>query len=191
MRLREVTTLAMLSAIAALLMQFVQVPIIPAAPYLRYDPSEVPALLAGVMFGPVAAVSIALLKNVLVVLLFGSATGWVGPTANFIAVSVFVGVASWFYRHQPTTAGLAKGVALGALARAAAMIPVLLFFILPIFFHYSPTDWTTIRDRMLPLMWSAFVPFNLITSVINGALTVWMVALLRDRIPTLRQADAR
>jgi Flp pilus assembly protein protease CpaA len=44
---------------------------------------------------------------------------------------------------------------------------------------------------MLPLMWSAFVPFNLVTSVINGALTVWMVAMLRDRIPALRGADAR
>jgi riboflavin transporter FmnP len=190
MRLRELTTLAMLTAIATLLMHFVQLPIIPAAPYLRFDPSEVPTLLAGVMFGPLAAVAVALLKNVLLVLLFASATGWVGPAANFIAVSVFVGVASWIYRRQPTTAGLAKGVALGALARTALMVPVLLFFILPVFFNYSPTDWTTIQNRMLPLMWSAFVPFNLITSAINGALTVWMVALLRDRIPTLGRADA-
>ncbi|MDR5682406.1 MAG: ECF transporter S component [Armatimonadota bacterium] len=189
MRLRELTTLAMLTAIAALLMQFVQFPIIPGAPYLRFDPSEVPTLLAGVMFGPLAAVAVALLKNVVRMLLFGSATGWIGPAANFIAVGLFVGVASWVYWRRPTTGGLARGVALGAVVRTAAMVPVLVFFILPVFFNYSPTDWAAIQTRVLPLMGAAFVPFNLVTSVVNGALTLWMVALLRDRIPTLRRAD--
>lgn len=190
MRLRTITALSMLSATAALLMQFVQFPIIPTASYLRFDPSEVPTLLAGVLFGPAAGVLVALLKNVLRVLLFGSSTGWVGPAANFVAVALFVGTASWVYRRRPTTRGLVQGVLLGAVARAVLMVPMLLFFILPAFFGYSPTDWTTIRGRMLPLIWSAFVPFNLATSVVNGALTVWLLVVVQSRVSAIRERHA-
>lgn len=187
MRLRTITALAMLSAVGALLMQFVQFPIIPTAPYLRFDPSEVPTLLAGVLFGPAASVLVALLKNGLRVLLFGSNTGWVGPAANFVAVALFAAPASWAYRRRPTTRGLVQGVLLGTASRSVLMIPVLLFVILPAFFGYSPTDWATIRGRMLPLIWSAFVPFNAVTSLLNGALTVWLLVLVRSRLPALRE----
>ncbi len=190
MRVRHTASLAMLSALAALLMQFVQFPIIPGAPYLKFDPSEVPTLLAGVLYGPAASVLVALLKNVLRVLLFGSGTGWVGPFANFSAVTFFAATAAWAYRQQPDLRGLAKGVALGAVARTVLMVPVLLLVVLPVFFDYSPADVGTVQRRILPLLWSAFVPFNLATSLVNGALALWLVAALRERVPALREGPA-
>ncbi len=190
MRVRHTASLAMLSALAALLMRFVQFPIIPGAPYLKFDPGEVPTLLAGVLYGPAASVLVALLKNVLYVLLFGSSTGWVGPFANFSAVAFFAATAAWAYRKQPDLRGLAKGVALGAVARTVLMVPVLLLVVLPVFFDYSPADVGTVQRRILPLLWSAFVPFNLATSLVNGALTLWLVAAVRARLPALREGPA-
>ncbi len=185
MRARAIASLAMLSAVAALLMRFVQFPILPAAPYLKFDPSEVPTLLAGVLYGPTAAATVALLKNLLNVLLFGSPTGWVGPFANFAAVTFFAATAAWLYRREPTVLGLAKGVAAGAVARTVLMLPVLAFVVLPVFFGYSPTDWETVQRRVVPLLGNVFVPFNLITSVVNGALALWFVAAVRARLPVL------
>ncbi len=191
MRARQLASVAMLAALASLLMRFLQFPILPAAPYLKFDPSEVPTLLAGVLYGPNAAVLVALLKNLAYVLLFGSPTGWVGPFANFAAVSFFAATAAWVYRRDPTLAGLAKGAVLGACARAVLMLPLLAFVILPVFFGYSPTDWPTLQRRVAPLLWGAFVPFNLLASVLNGALAVWLVAAVRTRVPQLGGHVAR
>lgn len=190
MRVRRTASLAMLSAVAALLMRFVQFPIVPGAPYLKFDPSEVPTLLAGVLYGPAAAVLVAWLKNLVYVLLFGSSTGWVGPFANFAAVAFFTATAAWVYGREPDLRGLAKGVALGALARTVLMVPVLLLVVLPVFFDYSPTDVATVQRRVLPLLWTAFVPFNLATSVVNGVLTLWLVAAVRERLPALQEGPA-
>ncbi len=186
MHARRMASLAMLSALAALFMRFVQLPIMPGAPYLKFDPSEIPTLLAGVLYGPGSAVLVALFKNVVYVLLFGSGTGWVGPFANFAAVAFFTATAAWMYRREPDLGGLAKGIALGAVARAVLMVPVLLGVVLPVFFNYNPTDLAMVQRRILPLLWSTFVPFNLITSVVNGALTLWLVAAVRERLPLLR-----
>lgn len=185
MRARRLAPLAMLSALAALLMRFVQFPILPAAPYLKFDPSEVPTLLAGVLYGPAGAVAVAFLKNVLYVLLFGSPTGWVGPFANFAAVSLFAATAAWVYRRDPGFPGLVKGVAAGTAVRVVGMLPVLAFVVLPAFLGYSPGDWATLQGKVVPLLASAFVPFNAITSATNGALTVWLVAAVRTRLPAL------
>lgn len=186
MRARQLASLSMLSAVAALLMRFVQFPILPGAPYLKFDPSEVPTLLAGTLYGPPAAVLVAFLKNVLYTALFGSPTGWVGPFANFAAVSFFAATAAWVYSREPSLAGLFKGVAAGAVARAALMVPVLAFVVLPVFFGYSPTDWATLHRRVVPLLAGTFVPFNLVTSVINGVLALWLLAAVRGRVPALQ-----
>lgn len=191
MRARRLASVGMLSAVAALLMRFVQFPILPGAPYLKFDPSEVPTLLAGLLHGPAAAVAVAFLKNLLYVALFGSPTGWVGPFANFAAVSFFAATAAWLYRREPSLAGLAKGVAAGAVARAALMVPVLVFVVLPVFFGHPPTDWATVRARVVPLLYGAFVPFNLVTSLVNGAMVLWLVAAIRARVPALDRSTPR
>jgi riboflavin transporter FmnP len=185
MRARRLASVGMLSAVAALLMRFVQFPILPSAPYLKFDPSEVPTLMAGLLYGPAAAVAVAFLKNLLYAALFGSPTGWVGPFANFAAVSFFASTAAWVYRREPSVAGLVKGVAAGAVARAVLMLPVLAFVVLPVFFGYRPTDGATLQGRVLPLLAGVFVPFNLVTSAVNGALVLWLVVAVRARLPAL------
>ena len=48
---RQLVTLALLTAIAILL-SFVEFPIFPAAPFLKYDASFVPIMVAGFAYGP-------------------------------------------------------------------------------------------------------------------------------------------
>lgn len=51
---RQLVTMALMCAIAALF-SFVQIPILPAAPFLTYDPSLMPAMVCGFAFGPAPA----------------------------------------------------------------------------------------------------------------------------------------
>ena len=59
---RQLVTMALMCAIAALL-SFVQIPILPAAPFLTYDPSLMPAMVCGFAFGPGAGFAVGAVKR--------------------------------------------------------------------------------------------------------------------------------
>ena len=78
--------ISLLVAIAVVLMYF-DFPIIPLFPWLKIDLSEVPALMGGFAYGPVAGGAIVILKVLLRFLVKGTQTGFIGELANIIAVS--------------------------------------------------------------------------------------------------------
>ena len=49
---KKITTLAMLAAMAYIVMAFIRIPIMPAAPFLEYDPKDIFFVIAGFLFGP-------------------------------------------------------------------------------------------------------------------------------------------
>ncbi len=49
---KQLVTMALMCALGALFM-YVQLPILPSAPFLTYDPSLVPAMVCGFAYGPV------------------------------------------------------------------------------------------------------------------------------------------
>ena len=49
---RKLTTLAMLAALAIILVAFIHFPLIPAAPFLEYDPADIPILIGSFVYGP-------------------------------------------------------------------------------------------------------------------------------------------
>ena len=44
---KKITTLAMLAAMAYIVMAFIRIPILPAAPFLEYDPKDIFFVIAG------------------------------------------------------------------------------------------------------------------------------------------------
>ena len=75
--------LSLLSAIAVILM-YIDFPVIPIFPWLKIDLSNVPALMGAFAFGPLAGVIIELMKNLLILIVKGTGTGFVGELANFL-----------------------------------------------------------------------------------------------------------
>ena len=69
--------ISLLSALALILM-YIDFPVIPLFPWLKIDLSDVPALIGAFGFGPLAGVLIELIKNVVIVLIKGTQTGFVG-----------------------------------------------------------------------------------------------------------------
>ncbi len=101
--LRLLTLISMLIALSYLLM-FIEFPI-PALfpPYLKIDPSDIPALFAGLFIGPVPAVIIELIKNILHGLFSPKDPNFSGEIANFffgIGFILPVSLFAWMLRHK-------------------------------------------------------------------------------------------
>ena len=91
--------ISLLAAIAVVLMYF-DFPIIPAFPWLKIDLSEVPALMGGFAYGPVAGGVIVVLKVFLRFLIKGTETGFVGEIANIIVGLALVVPSAWIYNKN-------------------------------------------------------------------------------------------
>ncbi len=127
---RTITSVAILSAISAVLMFFeFSVPLVPS--FLKFDFSDFPALLASFAISPVAGVVVELIKNVLH--LPFSHTGGVGELANFLVGSALVLPAGIVYRFVKTRTGALIGSAAGAVAASLVSLPVNYFITYPFY----------------------------------------------------------
>lgn len=55
---RQLVSMAMLGAISIVLVSVVHFPLIPAAPFLEYDPADIPILIGTFAYGPLAGLLI-------------------------------------------------------------------------------------------------------------------------------------
>ena len=173
MKTQQLAVVGMLAAVAYLLMSVVKFPIIPGAPFLRYDPSDAAGLIAGVLYGPAAGVAVVAIKDLLFL-----ARNPYGILADFLAAATFVGVTSWVYLRRSGTppSRLLSAATAGIAARILLMIPVN-FIILRLQFGMSP-------ERVAGLLLPAIVPFNALKSIMNAALAfVIAMPLVRRGIP--------
>lgn len=92
---KKIVTLALFTAFA-FIFSFWSFPIFPAAPFLKLDFGNVFIMLSGFLFGPVEAVAVTLVKELLALL--NSTTGGVGEIANFLMTSSFVILPSILYK---------------------------------------------------------------------------------------------
>ena len=96
---RYLTSTAMLSAVAFILMYFeFSIPIMPS--FIAFDLSDLPALIGTFSLGPWYGVLICLIKNVLHLTVSKSA--FVGEFSNFLLGVAFVLPAGLIYKHKKT-----------------------------------------------------------------------------------------
>lgn len=157
---KQLVTMALMCAVSALFM-FVQIPIIPAAPFLTYDPSFVPAMVAGFAYGPGAGVAVGVLAAVIHALMTGD---WVGALMNIVACVCYIVPAALIYRRRHTYAGAIVGPVLGIVAATAASVVANLT--IGVWFWYGTPD------AIMPLMVPAVIPFNLVKTALNSVLTL-------------------
>ena len=156
--------ISLLSALALILM-YIDFPVIPIFPWLRIDLSDVPALLGAFGFGPLAGVLIELIKNMLIVLVKGTQTGLVGETANFLVGVALILPASFIYRRNKSKKSAILGMVLGAVCMEVVGIIANVYFLLPAYgMQMSPAE--SIKYITLGLL-----PFNGIKAVIVSVLT--------------------
>src|SRR5699024_3341623 len=94
----KLVKLVVLSLLAtmSLILFFISFPLPLLPPYLKVDLSDIPALIAGLIFSPAAGVLVVFLKNALYFVAKG-ATDPIGVTANFIAGTIYIFPVAYLY----------------------------------------------------------------------------------------------
>ena len=172
--------IGILSGLAVVLM-LVDFPLPIAPSFYKLDFSELAVLLGGFSMGPLAAIMIEALKNILNVLFTGSNTAYVGEFANFVIGALFTAVASAIYHHKKTRKNAIIGMVVGTLVMAAAGAVVNALVMLPMYstLYNMPMDviigMGSAICGWISDIWTfclfAVVPFNIVKGIIISILT--------------------
>lgn len=171
---KKMTTMAMLAALSLIFMLIIRFPIIPAAPYLEYEPADVPILIGGFVYGPVAGIIIAGVAALIQALTVSAASGWVGFIMHIIATGTLVTVSATYYKCHKTHVGAIIGLALGCLAMTAIMIPTNLVI--------SVNFWGMTLEAVKAIIIPILIPFNLIKSGVNSVIVLLIYKSIRKII---------
>lgn len=184
MTTRTLTRIGMLAAVAFALMFVGEVPI-PMIPGAKFDLSEIPTVLAALGMGPLAGVTVEVVKDVLFLISGKSQAGIIGVAANLAAggtLTLTVGLMarmlglSWGQADLKPVQYWVRGslaVLVGAVAMAAVMLVANAYFFIPLWIKQPGIHWA---------MSAAWLPFNLIKGGLAG---VAGLALHRRAAPYL------
>lgn len=159
---RFITITAILAAIATVLQMF-EFPLPMFIPFfVKFDFSDLPAILATYMVSPISGVAVCLLKNVIHI--FTSNSAGIGELCNFI-LGVCMVIPAWLvYRIKPTKTMAAVSMIAGALVSAILSIFVNYYISYPFYTTLMPID--AIIDLYKELnggvgsLWDALIWFN-------------------------------
>lgn len=185
---RKIAVTAIMSALSfALMMLDFPVPmLIPS--FIKFDFSELPALITAFAYGPGWGVLVCLLKNVMHLPM--SSTQYVGELSNFLMGAVFVFVAGLFYKIKRTRSFALIGALVGNLAMAIACFVVNFFVTYPIYMEIL------LPEAALMGMYQAILPsvdsvakailiFNVPFTFVKGLASVLITFLVYRKISPL------
>ena len=155
---RKLVILALFTALS-LIVSFIETPIFPAAPFLKYDASAAVAALVACGFGPVAGLVVGIVSAAIHGLIMGDP--W-GSLMTIIVVACWIIPMALIYRIKRTHVTLLVGLIVGSLFAIAGAIGGNLL-ITPI---YTGTDVATVAAMILPIL----LPFNAVKVLINDVL---------------------
>lgn len=170
---RELTTLAMLTAIAYVLVCTIRIPVVL---FLKYEPKDVILTIGGFLLGPMAAVISSVVVAVLEMVTI-SETGIIGCVMNLLSTCAFSCTAALVYRSRRTQKGAIFGLAAGTVVMTALML-LWNYLITPLYMGVSRAD---VAQLLIP----AFLPFNLLKAGLNSAITL---LLYKPLVTALRKA---
>jgi riboflavin transporter FmnP len=170
---------AMLSALAFVLQYFeIAIPIMPS--FIKFDFSDLPALLGAFAYGPVSGILIELIKNLIHCAVSQSAT--VGELSNFILGAVFAGTAGLIYKAKKTKKMALAGAIIGSVVMGLVSFPSNYFIVYPFYYNFMPEETVLgAYQLILPSMKSipqCLVVFNLPFTIVKGLISTAIVMLI-------------
>lgn len=170
---------AMLAAVACVL-QYLEFPIPLMPGFIKFDLSDLPALIGAFAYGPLAGVLIEFVKNIIHCAASQSFT--VGEISNFILGAVFTFTAGAIYTKKKTKKMAIIGGVLGAVVMGLISIPSNYFVVYPFYYNFMPEEvvlqaYQVILPSMESIMQSLLV-FNLPFTIIKGLVCVLITVII-------------
>lgn len=154
---RRLTTVGILSAIAFAVTAVGRIPIVE---FLKYDPKDIIITLSGLIMGTVPAVLVTVLASFLEMITISS-TGAIGFMMNVLATCSFVIPAVLIYKKYHSKLGAVVGL-IGSVLLMTAVMLLWNYIMTPIFLEMP-------REKIVPIIWRAILPFNLLKGGLNAA----------------------
>ena len=170
---KELTMLAMISAIAYVLVSTIRIPVVL---FLKYEPKDVIITIGGFLMGP-GAVLISSGVVSLIEMFSISETGIIGCIMNFLSTCSFACVAALVYKKNHTIRGAITGLAVGTVFMTIVML-LWNYLITPLYMGLP-------REEVAALLVPAFLPFNLVKAGLNSSITL---LLYKPLVTGLRKA---
>lgn len=145
---KQLVTMALMCAIGVLL-SFIEFPLLPGVTWLKFDASNMPAMVSGFAFGPGAGVAVGILTAIIHGLLMADFTG---ALMNVLTVTCFV---------LPAAIG---GLALSIIAAMAGAV-VGNLIVTPM---WLGVPFEAVTAMIIPIL----IPFNLLKGLRNAVLTL-------------------
>jgi riboflavin transporter len=168
--------ISLLGAMSVVLMYFdFPIPFLPF-PWLKIDLSDVPSLIGALAYGPLTGVIIELLKNILILLVKGTQTNFVGEIANFIVGISLVVPAAYFYNRNKSKKNLIIGMILGLISMEIMAIIANIYIFMPAF--GMPVTGT----EAIKYITVGLIPFNGIKAIIVNIISYYLFKRLANLI---------
>ncbi|MDO4475556.1 MAG: ECF transporter S component [Lachnospiraceae bacterium] len=181
---RYAAVTGVLAAVAFVLM-YIEFPIPMLMPaFIKFDFSDLPALIGSFAMGPLCGVMVELVKN-LIHLPFTS-SGGVGEISNFLLGAIFVAVAGIVYRKSRNKKGAVIGSVVGAVAMAVTSVATNYFVVYPFYYNFMPKEAVLgAYQVILPSVKSilqALIVFNVPFTFCKGMIDVLITFLIYKHI---------
>lgn len=176
---KALVSIGMLSSISYVLM-LLNFPIPPFPNFLMIDFSDIPALIAALIFGPAAGVLVELFKNILDYFMTGSATGVpVGHIANFVAGILFVLPVYYIYNKLKTKKGMTLALVIATVVMSVIMSVLNYYVIMPAYTLFLNMP-AMAAPELKTMIVTGILPFN----IFKGLLISLVFMLLFSRMST-------
>ena len=110
----KLAKLAMMVAISCVLVLLIRIPY-PPAPFLVYDPADIPIYITTFAFGPIAGLTVTLIVSLIQAFVLGG-DGVYGFIMHFFATGIFALIAGGLYRHKKSKKEAIIALVVGVIA---------------------------------------------------------------------------
>ena len=160
---KKLSTLGILGALAVLLVSIIHFPIFIAAPFLEYDPADIPILIGTFLFGPLSGFLQTVVASFVQGFTVSASSGIIGVVMHIVSTGTFVLIAGNIYRIDKTRKNAVIALLCGAIGMALVMT-LWNLLLTPVFMHVPRT---VVLNMMLPTI----IPFNVIKAGVNAVIT--------------------
>ncbi|WP_233455692.1 ECF transporter S component [Macrococcoides canis] len=168
---RRLITVSLLSAVAFLLM-FLKFPLPFLPPYLTIDLSDIPAIIALFTVGPLGAVGVEIIKNLLNFLV--NMADPIGPAANFLAGTSFI--LTLFAVTKGRKQRLIAGFLCATIVMTIVMSIMNYFVLLPLYGMIM--NFSDIANNLKVIITAGIIPFNIIKGILLAILSIILLKVL-------------
>ena len=173
----KLAKLAMMTAVSLVLLFLVRIPW-PPAPFLVYDPADLPIYITAFAFGPAEGLVVTLVVCLLQAFGLGG-DGFYGFIMHFVATGIVAVVIGMMYRKQKTKKTAVKALAVGVILAVIVMC-IMNLIVTPVYMG-AP------RSAVVALLPTVIIPFNLVKAGANSIITF----LLYKRISGLLHGSGK